>query len=706
MQYIGVINSPSATGVVMYDTSGYNWFSDSTFSNNQLNPPVKDSPSPFGGGGGFYVEFTYCNLTNAPCNRSDNHPEKAITSTVYSFERCQFAGNIANDSGNSTYIVPHHNDHNAFGRGGGLSIFVKGNSSYNNFTIVDCLFSNNRALWGAGLFVEFHDTAFNNSINLSNSNFVKNVCPYTASSGTAGAGMRIGHYIYGDTEEHAGYGNQIYVEKCQFANNRALNGGGLSVSITPQDNTTNANQLSQITITDCEFMDNTARLGSAIHVDRFQLILVGQVLTLAIRNCSFSSNSINFMPDNYEGAYQVGVGTVFVHNVPMHFMDSANFTNNTGSGLAIVVGEANFCGCRASFIGNSGNNGGGIALLGEAYIKVNEETIMIFTNNSATLHGGGIYNKYISRENLDSYTQCFVRHDNPFKLPDAWGATFNFSGNTDLGDHRNSAIYTTSILPCSWAGGSGVNKNKSAIFCWNGWFYKNVNGERIPCKEEINTDVGEIIKEADFISAYPGHPFDLKLNITDDLGNEKTDKKDIETVFIASISRNNSYRRNSFFHAWENGAILKEKGNVTLVLDTVEDRVWQISVKVELKSCPPGFISTSSSNDTNSVTCTCNTARNYGGALFCDYNNFTALLRNGYWIGNIELSNTSELDHNLVSLCPVGFCYISDNSSFFRLDKTLEEVDRQVCGTNNRTGILCGLCIEGFGPAIYQLPNI
>ena len=692
MEYVNVMDSPSATGVVMYDTSGTVNISNCVFHNNQLNSPVNESTSPHGGGGGFYVEFTYCNLTQTICD-DDNDPEKAIVGAIYIFEGCHFTANVANDSGNSTYIVPYHNDHEAFGRGGGLSIFVKGNSNNCNFNILDCVFLNNRALWGAGLFVEFHDSTFSNMVNVFNSTFSNNSCPYTADSGTAGGGMRIGHYVYGD-KEIPGYGNWINVENSVFVDNKALNGGGLSVSATLQDNTTSA-KLSLITITDCEFKRNIGRLGSAIHVDRFQLILVGQILNITITNCSFSKNSVNFL-HNYTGAYQVGVGTIFVHNVPTHFLDSVNFTENYGSGLAVVVGEANFCSCSASFVSNIGSNGGGVALLGEAYIKVDDHTTMTFTNNSAAVHGGGIYNKYISRENLDSYTQCFVRHRDVHRRSIDWHASFTFSGNKDLGNHRSSAIHTTSILPCSWAGGSGVNKNKSAVFCWSGWTYMGEDGNKTDCKQEINTDVGDIIKQKEFITAYPGHPFDLDLDIQDDLGKKKNEKTDIETVFIASTKRMNSSSHSpSFFHAWEDEAVLKEKGNVTLVLDTVEDRVWQISVTVELRSCPPGF--TYSSNSTRNVSCTCNTVKNYDGAIFCDYNNYNTLLRNGYWIGQVHPDKS---DSYVVSICPVGFCYVSNNHSFFTLNKTAEEVDRQICGKKNRSGILCGKCIKGFGPAI------
>lgn len=53
MSHINVSHSPNATGVVVYDTSGTNIISHSNFSHNSVSD---DYP----GGGGFYVEFTYC----------------------------------------------------------------------------------------------------------------------------------------------------------------------------------------------------------------------------------------------------------------------------------------------------------------------------------------------------------------------------------------------------------------------------------------------------------------------------------------------------------------------------------------------------------------------------------------------------------------------------------------------------------------------
>ena len=64
MQSVNVSNSPNATGVVMYDTNGTNRITDSVFQNNIISSYTTNTPSPNGGGGGFYVEFTYCKPGN------------------------------------------------------------------------------------------------------------------------------------------------------------------------------------------------------------------------------------------------------------------------------------------------------------------------------------------------------------------------------------------------------------------------------------------------------------------------------------------------------------------------------------------------------------------------------------------------------------------------------------------------------------------
>ena len=134
-----VEGTPNGTGVVMYNTFGENTIINSVFSNNRRTA----INYPYPGGGGVYVEFTYCIVGDINCYTNIEEIVSYFannTDSLYLFHNCTFSNNMANssDSGsaNSTYIVPYRADHVAFGRGGGLSIFIKGNASNNTFVIL------------------------------------------------------------------------------------------------------------------------------------------------------------------------------------------------------------------------------------------------------------------------------------------------------------------------------------------------------------------------------------------------------------------------------------------------------------------------------------------------------------------------------------------------------------------------------------------
>ena len=688
MSFIKVDHSPNATGVVMYDTDGTNTITNCVFSNNTVDPENRRFP----GGGGFYVEFTYCIPGDTHCGDNQftvrSHTSRN-TNSHYIFDSCIFSENRANNSdtgsSNSTFIVPFRADHDAFGRGGGLSIFMNGDANNNMFTISSCHFIENSALWGAGLFVEFHDDTFENTVEVVDSWMSDNKCYFNIYSGTSGGGMRIGHYVYGNESETIPLdrtGNHVVVNRCHFINNAALNGGGLSVSPTVQYG--GPDQVATIDVIESTFQGNTAKLGAAIHIDRFVMILDGHIINVNINSCEFDCNSVEYTEyiQNHffhtYNAYQIGVGAVYVNQVPVSFNGMASFANNSGSAVAAVGSHLDFTDCNASFILNKGNNGGAIALLGAAYIVINDNTRMVFENNTATLHGGAIYNKYIERENLISYTNCFIRHVNYFQRPENWKARFSFTSNTDQGGNHQNAIHTTSVLPCSRAGGSGISKNKNSIFCWNHFWVYHYSSN---CSEQINSDVGEIEFERDnnTIDAFPGRQFAIPMTIKDDLVSDVGQ----ETLFSARLNASLS----KVSYVWGENATVhgQENENISLQLNSMGDRIWRVNIMIELQPCPPGF----RMEDIGTM-CVC--AGHYGRALDCDPQTSEAYLSEDIWMGKIPAN-----DKYLVSFCPPDYCSSNPLSPLPNTSIKLEEV---ICGVNNRQNTICGECLPGFGVAV------
>ena len=692
MDLVSVHNSPRATGVIVYDTVGENIFSNSNFSNNTASDLD-------GAGGGFYIEFTYCipgstNCTDERVSYTDRNSDSS-----YTFENCRFECNIAQDISNrieSTYLVPYRSNHVAFGRGGGLSLFFKGNASNNSLSVKNCHFNSNTATWGGGLFVEFHDDSYNNKVLIEHCKIKYNHCPFTAEDGTAGGGMRLGHYVYGThnySEETSSLSNRIKIYHCGFWNNSAFNGGGLSISPTLQN--VAKLQVAEVLISNTDFLYNYARLGSALHISKFAMIPDGFMLQVTLQNCIFDYNTNDIyhflegkknIPTN---AYQPGFGAMYVNQVPVIFNCTNTFEHNNGSALVAVGSSLDFSASIGQFTFNQGINGGAIALLGLAWIRIDDATELSFTNNIATLDGGAIYNRYIEREDLVSYSNCFLRHSNYLSEPSDWKTKFNFLYNFDRSGSRISGIFSTSILPCTWNG----NNSTREVFCWNyRWMYSPSS-----CTNHTHSSIGEINfpNSSNSVNAFPGRQFTIPIKLFDDLS------RDLGYQYVFSSFLNGYSNGSSPEFIWGQETTVNGNGSNDLkhlILDSVGDRAWHVVIKVELKHCPPGLIF-----DEQKSACICKSG-SYSGAVQCDSENINPYLKNNTWMGSL---NTSDINYSYVTgLCPPQYCFSNESVS---LTNDSSQLDHDICHKYNRTGTLCGNCISNFSVAVnkpfYQCVN-
>lgn len=677
---VNVSNNPRALGVAMYDTIGNNMIVDSTFSHNVI------SAVEYPGGGGFYVEFSYCIPGDNDCTNDVESHISANSNSHYTFHNCTFSNNKASNGAtkvNSTFIVAHHRDHESFGRGGGLALFFGGNASHNTFLVSDCTFDSNSGIWGGAIIMEFEDHVAGNEVRVKDSVFHHNYCPYSNTSGTAAGAMDIAHYVFGGNENNIS-GNNIILENCTFFNNSALNGGAISVSAALQDAPNS--QIGSVVMKGCRFEQNIARLGAAVQLSQYLLAHEGKLLDVRFTDCNFTNNSVVYY--NYT-LYEAGVGAVYTNRIPIHLLGENYFGSNNGSALAIIGAVANFSGgSSVTFQSNVGHDGAGIYLLGTSSIIVDDSTVMKFESNYATLHGGAIHNVYIERESLGSYRNCFILHTNPYALPDNWNSTFNFHNNS--AGISGNAIYSTSLLPCAQAGGPGIG-GIDDIFCWNEehWDYGGKN-----CSSEIASSAGRISfhNGSSTVEAFPGRVFYLPLNIYDDLGHEISK----QTVFIANSYDPNTALVDPNFSYVSAGAVnVTGKDNSTFILELQQhsNPGWHVDIHVKLKACPPGF---KPSSNTANATCIC--GDDFVGAVRCDETKFLSRIRNAFWLGPAP---DDRYNGTLVAtLCAPGYCSISSTRAFLPLPKLYEELDGFICGRQQRTGTLCGRCIPGYAPAV------
>lgn len=669
---VTVTSSPNAVGVVMYDTGGKILIENSIFSNNSV-------AEYHAGGGGFYIEFTYCTPGLPTCSGSSSHV--SVKYSEYVFTNVTFADNIAwGQDYQAPFLVPHETFHESFGRGGGIVLYIKGNAMLNSLTFNNCTFRNNTAQWGGGAMLEFQDNTVGNIVTFCNCTFIDNKCNFTLQSGTGGGGMRVGHYVFDLSKDtsNISWNNMVLYHRCNFSRNSAMYGGGLSISPALQviRDSYHINPAS-VEIKDVTFKDNVAKFGSALYIHRQPSGIEGKMLTVTLDGIHFINNSVSYakLLNVANLPYTEGIGTVYINHFDIIFQGLVTFSNNSGSGIAVAGSTVNITDCNLTFQRNIGYRGGAIILLGSSSLLINDKTSVYFLSNLAEVNGGAIYVRYVE---VSTLLNCFIRHTRSFLEPTEWKSRFIFKDNLDQNGHRGNSIHSTSVFPCAWTPGNGKLPNITHLFCWPGWEYYRNTSKIEDCSNEITSEIGNIEflpNKSSHMNVIPGHEFRLPFQVSDDYNNDLTGI----TVFSSTSSNSTANESNEYF--WGGDASITGS-NVSLTLRSLGDIIWKTELLVNLTQCPPGL----SGED-----CSCPKEESYRGILSCDPSSYVVTMEDQNWIGYLN-------DQYLIGLCPPGYCQQSANSSI-TLPQDPSLLSQAVC-ENNRTGILCGECLNGCGPAV------
>ena len=88
----------------------------------------------------------------------------------------------------------------------------------------------------------------------------------------------------------------------------------------------------------------------------------------------------------------------------------------------------------------------------------------------------------------------------------------------------------------------------------------------------------------------------------------------------------------------------------------------------------------------------------------CELTSYRAYFDQFYWIG-YESDDAVDL---LISPCPYRYCYMDHISQSQLLPQNANKatLDHFVYGNRNRTGILCGQCVEGYSVVMNSLAFI
>jgi predicted outer membrane repeat protein len=688
------LNMSVRIGVTMYDTSGEVTIDHCRFVNSGAEKRE---------GTGLYVETTYCNNSGKCPPISEAH---------YRVHSSIFEGNadIVNEH-NITYILPNKGRHFSFGRGGGISVFFRGSAFNNSFTIEDCNFADNVALWGGGVFASFQDDASDNLITISRSNF---------STNHAGIGP-FPHPIYREENKgsslHASFvtftsaqlhGNGIVVNGCHFAEPNQT----ISVFEVASDNS--------LTVTHMKRFHNMFHLMNADIYTSFDRSSAVSVISLSGKSSQLvcKLTNVNIMrttvkPGNdrdiTEAQLQGFKSLLYFQNIAVYIggkivLDSSN----TGQGVFAVDSKLiALPGSEITIKNNLAISGGGVALH-DSFLEVHPNISLVFSNNRALKNGGAIYSTFTPTRS--PYLRlCFMHYHDITVQPEHWAnVSISFVNNTAM--WKGHVIYATLLRNCFWGRAYGPSKEsfdtKIAVFgCKDVFHYepkRNFSGKSLDIATGaayIHYHSGSASNSMGTVNFIPGKVMDLSNVFT--VANDFNTSSKFTPFSVQLFNHNQSTLKikeeyhfiDTFqiqLHGYPFTQCKNDNTTPILNLQSLEDYTVTYSLYINMLCCPPGF-----KFNNGTMTCECANLEQVLGK--CNSRKFTARISQAYWLGYLDDNISKSCDGRILwgGKCPSGFC---SHDISLPLPETDNETDLNnlMCDKNNRQGILCGECKSDY----------
>ena len=675
-----IITRSRGLGLMILDHHGGRVnFRLSSFIGNKLPPEYMNSSEPVMGGGGVYIQLdTFL---------SSQH---SLDPTTFHFDTCTFANNTAHSEHYkyllSDIILASGAHAEGYGQGGGVYVLLKGGFNNVNVSFVGCSFTGNQAFLGGGLAVKMLEGKsrlktenITVAVEVRDSVFEHNGCIESYTGFGGGVHLTLNTYF---TDSH------YIIKDVQFFNNCAVHGGGVYYYSSRQvySDTLKSNS---VLFDNCTFKRNNAHMGSAAIMapSTFFRMSTGHLVGPTFQNCQFLNNLVNvYRQQSPESQRFHGVGTIYASSYDIRFLRYNCFKNNLGSALYIVNGIANFQKSNASFINNTGLQGGAVALIGSSTMIVGPNRYK-FISNKATFQGGALYVLLIDKIDFSASRRCFLQYmnDEDIVLSSDWNSTITFVGNRAASGH---AIYATSLYPCQVIDNGTASRsdytlvNISEVFTSRGENITFDDDAELQCSQ-LATD-GALLKSrlSDFtpLMIIPGEKHCHGVTTTDDLGNQ------VNAELRMEVKWNHSKKIPDPTSVGSKIQLKGKPGNSGIItLQTMFPRESYIKLKVNLTNCPPGYVLSDGSE------CICNMEA-YMGLFKCD-DSFHSYLIPGFWAGLIETPSGHEL-----KLATSAFPFYNSSAS---VDNTLpstydkSELSAAVCGAR-RTGIACGECHGNF----------
>ena len=656
---------------------------------------------------------------------------------VVKIEKCTFdrCGQLWKKSKRVITFQPTENSFNEFhARGGGMQVLV-GRGQGNSFLIISyCQFLHNSASHGGGLFLMIQKDALQQKISILKTSFAHNNCHH------GGGGLQIifnfQDSIHAHVETSTNITAMIDIQGSTFSSNKANYGGGVSIfsALSPF-----LLPPGILTFTKCSWENNLAVLGLAVDIT----IALDDTYAMQRHLPSPAFNDCKFIKNIDRSLLRLPVivnkprSAFLVTGFKVEFSGTTVFRHNLGSAIEATSAVLNFQpNSTAHFIENRGIEGAGWNLQATT-VYVHDNSFFLFKNNRATYSGGAIFAQYADKHSLFLSHSCFIQHVGEQSGPK--NLTFVFKNNTaaDYSEwspprhllnlrHRGDSIWVTSLLPCiSKSLSTKPSHISCALQCLGNVTFDGLDTERRQistaadhfantniaanddkwCSVLVNNTNGMITKNIKYepitktsssliegaLHFIPGKITNVPLRLVDDLCAEIFFRVQVKVI----RSEKYMYIHSAHSVITDNRLTLygDENQSGRIQLTTLGIRAITATINVSMDECPPGFVH---NRTTRACVCSVNTnSSEYLGIVRCSES--AAFVQHGYWVGYLNIANSTRENRLATTLCPKGFCSNSTKSTNeHKLPFNASgDISISVCSAH-RTGLVCGICRENY----------
>lgn len=427
---------------------------------------------------------------------------------------------------------------------------------------------------------------------------------------------------------------------------------------------------------------NFGQIGSAIYIGQ-QKSFNQYVLNISLTNVTIRQNKIvtgtSFSQNGFEfkETFQSAVALIFVSSITL---TDCWFIGNQGSGLFIFNSLVTFRGAN-HFVGNSGHNGGGVAMYGNSFLLLKHDSMLNFTNNHANQAGGAVFVSQIVLEIFNgSYYNDLILGYCFFQLQDSYvqGSQFFFFKNNTAG--VGTIIYGGTTSRCNvYCDDSNLITDDNDINIYDVSTIENQPGNSLITSDARDVcfcfnDIPHCDDTVSYASVFPGNPLNISVVATGGV-NDNATTGIVELNSVAHVLPKAKCITISQIVDTSSYTTLKLALSVSISETNFDSTPKYLFVTIE--QCPLGY---HLSNKTQK--CECDFDWRNDASITCNELNGTFTRAGLTWIGVCEDNCTIKSQ----------FC---EYCKFPTINLYLNDSDVQ-CDLN-RTGIRCGECAQGLG---------